>query len=60
MTYYLVEYDTGNRFGPASDELVKEWKTAISRGTDFFLYPYFGYHLKMTVEEAKDSPSCLL
>lgn len=49
VKWFLYEYDTGHEFGPASEEHRKKWEAALSRGAAFFLYPYCGYELRMTV-----------
>lgn len=47
---FLVEWDTGNTFGPASDEHSKLYQSALQNGKRYFEYPYHGYTLKMIVE----------
>ncbi len=49
---WLYEYDTGNRFGPASEEETQQYKLAVAAGKAFFLRGYHGYHLKMVVKES--------
>jgi hypothetical protein len=52
MTKYLYEYDTGNRFGPASYESVQKYESSVNQGKQFFLYPYHGYQLRMVVKDS--------
>lgn len=51
---WLFEYDTGNKYGPCSEEHWKEFQRALERGSSFFLYPYFGYTLRMVAAEVPD------
>jgi hypothetical protein len=60
VQHRLYEYDTGNEYGPASLEAVEKFKAALAMGRPFFLYPYFGYYLKMTVREKEKEPEGLL
>lgn len=49
MKKILVEYDTGHVYGPASEQALEKYLKAKSLGVPYFLYPYCGYHLRMTV-----------
>jgi hypothetical protein len=60
VKFELYEYDTGERFGPASDEAVQRFKAALETGRPFFLYPYFGYTLRMVVREVSDDTTQVL
>lgn len=55
MKRWLFEFDTGNRFGPCSDESWERFQKALEQGRPFFLYPFFGYHLRMRAEEVPDA-----
>lgn len=55
MKRWLFEFDTGNRFGPCSEEHWKEFQKSLERGSPFFLYPYHGYALKMVASEVPDA-----
>lgn len=52
--FSLYEFDTGNRFGPASEEAQDRYQRCLSQGKQFFMYPYHGYEIRMIVRE--DSP----
>ncbi len=49
MTLYMYEYDTGNKFGVASEESQQKYTEALQKGCPFFMYPYHGYELRMVV-----------
>lgn len=51
----LIEWDTGDDFGPCSEKWEKEYEAALSRGRPFFMYPYHGYHLKMWVNKTAEA-----
>ncbi len=55
MTFYLYEYDTGNKFGVASEELQKAYTEALQNGKSFISYPYHGYSLRMIVRRGPNS-----
>lgn len=57
MKFYLEEWDTKHRFGPASEEHLAQMEEALRRGSPFFLYPYFGYMLKMVVKKVEAESS---
>ncbi len=52
MTFYLYEYDTGDKFGVASEENQKAYTEALQAGKSFINYPYHGYSLRMVVRKA--------
>ncbi len=52
MTYFLYEYDTGNKFGVASEENQRAYTEALQNGKCFISYPYHGYSLRMVVRKA--------
>ncbi len=51
MKRVLIEYDTGNEYGPCSEENWSLYQKALERGLSYFLYPYFGYSLRMIAVE---------
>ena len=51
MSYWLYEYDTGRKYGPASDKHLEKYRAALEKGRPFFLYPAYGYEFRMTVKE---------
>lgn len=53
---WLVEYDTGDKFGPASEENISAYKKATENGKGFFRYGYHGYELRMIVVSEKLLP----
>lgn len=55
MKFVEYEYDTGHRYGPASAESLLQYRAALAKGRPFFLYPYFGYYLRMVVKEEPDA-----
>lgn len=56
MGNLLVEWDTGDVFGPASKEAEEKYEAAVKSGCPYFLYPFFGYQLKMTIRTGRPSP----
>ncbi len=55
MSKWLYEYDTGNKYGPASKENEEKYEAALRRGLPFFLYPAYGYELRMVVMDVPDA-----
>lgn len=51
MSRWLYEYDTGNKYGPASDRHWEEFQSSLKRGCPFFLYPVYGIELRMVVKD---------
>jgi hypothetical protein len=49
MSHYLKEWDTGDIFGPASEEDVKAYQDALLAGKPFIQRGYHGFTLKMVV-----------
>ncbi len=51
VTFYLYEYDTGEKFGVASEENQRQYTEALQSGKSFITYPYHGYSLRMVVRK---------
>lgn len=49
--YWLYEYGRNVKFGPASKERVEQYEACLKAGQKYFLYPYHGYNLAMTVRK---------
>lgn len=59
MSKALYEYDTGHRYGPASDVHEEKFRAALAMGRPFFLYPAYGYHFRMVVKEETEKADTL-
>ncbi len=53
MSYYLYQYDTGDKFAPASQENMDAYTKALQEGKTYITVGYHGYSLKMTVRKDK-------